>query len=161
MTGRGGGCRRSSISRTRFLPASGLLFVTMHASTAYVKAAFEAGGTGYVLKSGLRDELPDAVQSVLGGRTLVSPGLSKEYRKRVQGHTPAPRSSSQRTRARRRVSSLRWGIHPRKRIACANAIRSEEYSENAPGRRCRQSRASRSSASLTGFGNLIQSPNHE
>jgi len=76
----------------------------MHASTAYVKAAFEAGGTGYVLKSGMRDELPDAVQSVLGGRVYVSPGLSKEYPKRVQGLTPAPRSSSQRTRARDDVS---------------------------------------------------------
>jgi DNA-binding NarL/FixJ family response regulator len=27
------------------LPGMKLLFVTMHASTAYVKAAFEAGGT--------------------------------------------------------------------------------------------------------------------
>jgi DNA-binding NarL/FixJ family response regulator/two-component sensor histidine kinase len=81
------------------LPGMKLLFVTMHTSTAYVKAAFEAGGTGYVLKSGLRDELPDAVQSVLGGQVYVSPGLSKEYRKRAAVPTPAPRSSSQRTRA--------------------------------------------------------------
>jgi signal transduction histidine kinase/DNA-binding NarL/FixJ family response regulator len=66
------------------LPDIKLLFVTMHASTAYVKAAFEAGGTGYVLKSGLRDELPDAVQSVLAGRVYVSPGLSKEYPERIQ-----------------------------------------------------------------------------
>jgi len=90
MTGRGGGCRRSSISRTRFLPASGLLFVTMHASTAYVKAAFEAGGTGYVLKSGLRDELPDAVQSVLSGRIYASPSLSTDHPERLQDRSEIP-----------------------------------------------------------------------
>ena len=56
----------------------------MHASSAYVKAAFEAGGTGYVLKSGLRDDLPDAVQSVLDGLVYLSPGLSKEYPERIR-----------------------------------------------------------------------------
>jgi len=86
------------------LPGMKLLFVTMHASTAYVKAAFDAGGTGYVLKSGLRDELPDAVQSVLSGRVYVSPGLSKEYPKRAGVPAPAPRSSSPRTRARDETS---------------------------------------------------------
>jgi len=69
----------AAIQIKKSLPDIKLLFVTMHASTAYVKAAFEAGGAGYVLKSGLRDELPDAVQTVLGGRVYVSPGLSKEY----------------------------------------------------------------------------------
>jgi CheY-like chemotaxis protein len=69
-----------------------VLFVTMHSSTAYLNAAFEAGGTGYVLKSGLRDELPDAVQSVLGGRTYVSHGLSTEYPERLQDPTRTSRS---------------------------------------------------------------------
>jgi DNA-binding NarL/FixJ family response regulator len=32
------------------LPGIKLLFVTMHSSPAYMKAALEAGGTGYVLK---------------------------------------------------------------------------------------------------------------
>jgi len=64
------------------LPGIKLIFVTMHSSPAYVRAALEAGATGYVLKSGLRDELPDAVQSVLSGRTYVSHGLSTEYPER-------------------------------------------------------------------------------
>jgi CheY-like chemotaxis protein len=68
----------AGIQIKKSLPEMKLLFVTMHASTAYVKAVFEAGGTGYVLKSGLRDELLDAVQSVLSGRTYVSHGLSTE-----------------------------------------------------------------------------------
>jgi len=73
-------------------PEMKLLFVTMHSSTAYLKAAFEAGGTGYVLKSGLRDELQDAVQSVLSGRNYISHGLSTEYPERLQDSTSAGRS---------------------------------------------------------------------
>jgi len=66
------------------LPGIKLLFVTMHSNTAYIEAAFEAGGTGYVLKSGLYDELPDAVQSVLGGRSYVSRCLSTKHREPCQ-----------------------------------------------------------------------------
>jgi PAS domain S-box-containing protein len=78
------------------LPEMKVLFVTMHSSAAYVKAAFEAGGTGYVLKSGLREELPVAVQSVLDGRIYVSPGLSTEYSEQLQDPERDPSSHSQR-----------------------------------------------------------------
>jgi DNA-binding NarL/FixJ family response regulator len=61
------------------LPGIKLLFVTMHSSSAYVRAALEAGGTGYVLKSGMREELLDAVQSVLDDRIYISPSLSTEH----------------------------------------------------------------------------------
>jgi PAS domain S-box-containing protein len=88
----------AAVQIKKSLPGMKLLFVTMHASTAYVEAAFEAGGTGYVLKSGLRDELPNAVQSVLDGRTYVSPSLSPEDSERLQDPTRAHRSSSERSR---------------------------------------------------------------
>ena len=55
------------------LPAMKLLFVTMHASTAYMDAAFKAGGTGYLLKSAIREGLLEAAQSVLNGSIYVSP----------------------------------------------------------------------------------------
>ena len=74
------------------LPEIKLLFVTMHSSTGHVKAAFEAGGTGYVLKSGLREELPDAVKYVLGGRTYVSKDLSTDYVERLQNPKRASHS---------------------------------------------------------------------
>jgi DNA-binding NarL/FixJ family response regulator len=64
------------------LPGMKLIFVTMHASTAYIDAVFEAGGAGYVLKSGIRDELLEAAQSVLDGRMYISPGLPAEHRER-------------------------------------------------------------------------------
>lgn len=66
------------------MPGMKLLFVTMHASTAYIEAAFSAGGTGYVLKSGIRQELLQAAQSVLQGCVYVSPNLSTEHLKRLR-----------------------------------------------------------------------------
>jgi len=64
------------------LPRIKMLFITMHSSSAYVKAALDAGGTGYVLKSALREELLDAVQSVLRGQIYVSAGVSNEHLER-------------------------------------------------------------------------------
>jgi len=76
------------------LPGIKLLFFTMHSSSAYVSAAFEAGGTGYVLKSGTREELLEAVQSVLNGRIYVSPSLSTDHRERFQNPAAAAASDS-------------------------------------------------------------------
>jgi len=72
------------------LPGIKLLFITMHSSSAYVSAAFEAGGTGYVLKSGTPDELLEAVQSVLNGRIYVSSSLLTEHLEQ----NPAPSATS-------------------------------------------------------------------
>ena len=60
------------------LPGVKLLFVTMHVNTAYLEAALDAGGTGYVLKSAAREELLDAVNRVLSGQIYITPGLSGE-----------------------------------------------------------------------------------
>ena len=64
------------------LPSVKLLFVTMHVNPAYLQAALSAGGTGYVLKSGAREELLKATQSVLRGRIYVTPTLSNEHLER-------------------------------------------------------------------------------
>ena len=64
----------SEIKKT--LPEIKFLFVTMHTSPAYVKAAFEAGGTGYLVKSRAREELLTAVLKVLQGETYITPNLS-------------------------------------------------------------------------------------
>ena len=65
------------------LPGIKLLFVTMHSSSKYVKAAFEAGDTGYMLESAMREGLLEAVQSVLKGRIYFSPGISTEEMDRL------------------------------------------------------------------------------
>ena len=79
------------------LPGIKLLFFTMHSSPAYVRAAFETGGTGYVLKSAVLEELLVAVPSVLRGRIHVSPGLSTEHLERFQ-HPAATSRLSKRER---------------------------------------------------------------
>ena len=69
----------AAIQIKKGLPGVKLLFVTMHVSPAYLEAALNAGGTGYVLKSAAREELLDAIQTVLRGDIYVSASLSSEH----------------------------------------------------------------------------------
>ena len=71
------------------LPGIKLLFVTMHSSSVYLTAAFQAGGTGYVLKSSVGGKLLDAVQSVLNGRIYLSPSLLTEHLEQFKDPTRA------------------------------------------------------------------------
>ncbi|MEQ1948043.1 MAG: response regulator transcription factor [Bryobacteraceae bacterium] len=63
----------------RSLPATRILFVTMHVNPAYLEAALNAGAIGYVLKSAAGEELLKAIDTVNGGHIYVSPDLSKEH----------------------------------------------------------------------------------
>jgi len=56
---------------------------------AYLEAALTAGGMGYVLKSGAREELLKAIQSVLSGSIYVTPGLSSEHLERFKDPSSA------------------------------------------------------------------------
>lgn len=66
------------------LPETKLLFVTMHVSPAYLEAALEAGARGYVLKSAAREELLQAVDTVMKDRIYITPGLSNENLERFR-----------------------------------------------------------------------------
>lgn len=57
------------------LPATRILFVTMHLGPGYLAAALEAGASGYVLKSAAGSELVEAVSCVLAGGTYVTPAM--------------------------------------------------------------------------------------
>lgn len=59
-------------------PSVKLLFVTMHADPAYIRAAFQAGASGYILKQSLGDELTQALHAVLRGHTYITPLIAKE-----------------------------------------------------------------------------------
>lgn len=59
-------------------PALQLVFVTMHADPAYIRAAFQAGASGYILKQSLGDELPQALHTVLQGQIYVTPLIAKD-----------------------------------------------------------------------------------
>ena len=54
-------------------PTSKLVFVTMHADPAYVRQAFRAGASGYVVKSSASSHLTEAIAEVLAGRRYISP----------------------------------------------------------------------------------------
>ncbi len=61
---------------TRRLKAAGcgakVVFLTVHADPDYVRAAFEAGALGYVVKSRLAFDLLPALREVVAGRSFVS-----------------------------------------------------------------------------------------
>ena len=60
------------------LPRVKLLFLTVHANPAYLREALGAGATGYILKSSTRQEILDAVKTVLAGQRHVSRGIVAE-----------------------------------------------------------------------------------
>ncbi len=55
------------------LPEVPVIVCTMHERAGHVKAAFEAGAAGYVVKSSSPQELFDALEQVLAGGRYVSP----------------------------------------------------------------------------------------
>jgi two-component system response regulator NreC len=52
-----------------------ILMLTMHSEPEFVFDAFDAGASGYALKTAGQDELLDAVRTVTGGQRYVSPSL--------------------------------------------------------------------------------------
>lgn len=60
----------------RDLPKTKILALTIHESDQYVLEAFEAGVDGYCIKDASRQELMVAIDSVLQGKSYISPGIS-------------------------------------------------------------------------------------
>ena len=65
----------------RELPDTRILALTIHESDQYVLEAFDAGTDGYCIKDASRQELMLAVDSVLQGKTYISPGISDHVMK--------------------------------------------------------------------------------
>ncbi|HSS30215.1 MAG TPA: response regulator transcription factor [Nitrospiraceae bacterium] len=62
----------------KICPAAKIIIVTMHAGADYVRSAFEAGASAYVLKGSAVDELEQAIRAVLGGLSYITPLITKE-----------------------------------------------------------------------------------
>lgn len=58
------------------LPGVPVILLTMHDDAGHVKAAFEAGAAGYLVKSSAPRELFTAIEEVLAGRSYVTPALA-------------------------------------------------------------------------------------
>lgn len=57
-------------------PAVKILMLTIHESDQYVLEAFKAGADGYCIKDASRNELMVAIDSVLEGKTYISPNIA-------------------------------------------------------------------------------------
>ncbi len=62
----------------RELPETRILALTIHESDQFVLEAFDAGADGYCIKDASRKELMLAVDSVLEGKTYISPDISDQ-----------------------------------------------------------------------------------
>jgi len=60
----------------RQFPDVKILALTIHESDEYVLEAFDAGTDGYCIKDASREELMVAIDSVLEGKTYISPGIA-------------------------------------------------------------------------------------
>ena len=63
--------------RTQF-PDLKILVLTIHESDQYVLETFKAGVNGYCIKDSSRAELLMAIDSILAGKTYISPGIADE-----------------------------------------------------------------------------------
>jgi DNA-binding NarL/FixJ family response regulator len=59
-------------------PNAKIIFVTMQLNRAFVREAFQAGASGYVMKQASATELCTAIQDVQKGRFFVSPLVSEQ-----------------------------------------------------------------------------------
>mgnify|MGYP000010461248 FL=1 len=59
-------------------PSMKVIFVTMHSDADYVRSAFEAGASGYLLKRSAVDELEQAIRAVWAGHTYITPLIAKD-----------------------------------------------------------------------------------
>ena len=52
-----------------------LVFLTVHEDADYARAALDAGGLGYVVKTRLASDLLPAIRAALANRTFISPAV--------------------------------------------------------------------------------------
>ncbi len=59
------------------LPETAVLMLSMHSEETWVRQALDAGARGYLLKSAMELELPEAVRRVAAGETVLDPAVAK------------------------------------------------------------------------------------
>jgi DNA-binding NarL/FixJ family response regulator len=59
------------------LPDTAVLMLSMHSEETWVRQALDAGARGYLLKSAMELELPEAVRRVAAGESVLDPAVAK------------------------------------------------------------------------------------
>lgn len=62
-----------------FLPDTRIIFITIHADRQFVANAIQVGAHGYILKSSTETELLTAIDTVLNGRTYITPAVAGDF----------------------------------------------------------------------------------
>lgn len=62
----------------KLLPSVKIVFITQHLDRAYLRAAFDAGALGYVVKQSASGELVRAIKSAMENRYYVTPYAGRE-----------------------------------------------------------------------------------
>jgi DNA-binding NarL/FixJ family response regulator len=55
--------------------ASKIVFLTVHNDPDFVRAAYDAGALGYVLKQQMTTDLPEAIEKAFAGEQFTSPSV--------------------------------------------------------------------------------------
>jgi len=76
MPGMGGIAATREIKKR--YPDVRIIILTMYHNSQYVHESFQAGASGYLLKAASFNELVLAVESVVDGKTYLSPGISDQ-----------------------------------------------------------------------------------
>ena len=72
-----------------------LVFLTVHEDPDYARAALDAGGLGYVVKSRLASDLLPAIRAALADRSFISPTVPLDEAKSISSDLPEkPRPTS-------------------------------------------------------------------
>ncbi len=76
-------------------PEIKIMVLTVHKAEEYIFESLKAGADGYLLKDATRNELMIAVESVIDGRTYITPGVSEKIVSAyIEGKNPATVESS-------------------------------------------------------------------
>lgn len=62
----------------KICPSTKIIIVTMHADREYIRSAFEAGASAYVLKRSAVDELDQAIRAAVAGHSYITPLITKD-----------------------------------------------------------------------------------
>jgi DNA-binding NarL/FixJ family response regulator len=111
-------------------PGAKLIVLTMHADLSFVRAAFEAGVSGYVLKQSAATELVTALRQVGNGRRYISPLIRKNLGTDTPDLSRSPKMrSGDLTPRQREVLQLLAEGRVRKEIAeiLGTSVKTVEY----------------------------------
>jgi DNA-binding NarL/FixJ family response regulator len=77
------------------VPDCKIIFLTMHADPLYAAEAFEAGGSGYVLKRSAATELVQAIRVVMQGKPYATPAVIKDLLRPFADRSIRPEAADQ------------------------------------------------------------------